>query len=669
MKLTFQILLLAILQMAFLVVDAAEKHALIIAIGNYDKATSGLSPISSANDVPLIMQALKSQGFDEKNTIIVLDEAATKSGIVQGLAQLEASVNKGDIVVIHYSGHGQQITDDNGDEVDGLDEAIVPYDARARFVPGVYEGENHLRDDDIGIWLTRIRKKVGASGSVLLIMDSCHSGTASRGTAQARGTQEVFTTGTPVEGDAKIESGQFGLDGGEEQKGLASLVCIYGASAHELNYETKDKNGKGVGSLSLAFSEVFANAPSTLSYDELFDQVKIKMSVSAPRQTPQAEGNLDNMLLGGKIEGRKPYFMVIDIWEGNGVTIDGGSLMGVYEGSEVAFYPMGVEPSPETELARGAITFADATTADVQLKNGSNRDGLTGAKAYITQVNYGKMQVSVQLALQDAGLKSAVTAEFTKYPLIKVTESNADLVLSDANASRGAGFMLVTNQDYLLYEENNEAADLTAKEITKRVLAFAQANFLRTIAMENDDLALQFEFVPITAKQVGRGRWQEETRLDLASKKDVSGNIGFTEGDFFKIKITNDGFEVAYVTILDFQPDNVINVLVPGQNKQPADYVLKPGETKELPDVFRFGPPFGTEVFKLVATKEPIDFRSILVSRGSTRSSEGTTNPFAELVSGSFKDGTGTRSSETMNVAAGSCNIYTVTFTINPAQP
>ena len=40
--------------------------------------------------------------------------------------------------------------DDNGDEEDGLDEALIPYDAQFWYAPGEYEGQNHLRDDELG---------------------------------------------------------------------------------------------------------------------------------------------------------------------------------------------------------------------------------------------------------------------------------------------------------------------------------------------------------------------------------------------------------------------------------------------------------------------------------------------------------------------------------------
>ena len=45
----------------------SNKYALIIAVGNYDRAATGWSPISSENDIPLIKTALEGQGFDEKN--------------------------------------------------------------------------------------------------------------------------------------------------------------------------------------------------------------------------------------------------------------------------------------------------------------------------------------------------------------------------------------------------------------------------------------------------------------------------------------------------------------------------------------------------------------------------------------------------------------------------
>ena len=224
---------------------------------------------------------------------------------------------------------------------------------------------------------------------------------------------------------------------------------------------------------------------------------------------------------------------------------------------------------------------------------------------------------------------------------------------------------LITSQEYELFSEPYTEASQTAKLITAKVLAYAQANYLRNVVMENEDLNVTFEFVPITAKQVGRGTWQEDQRLSLKSKMDTSGNVSFEDGDFFKIKVKNDGYEVAYFSLLDFQPDNVVNVLVPGKYEKAADFVVKPGEEKELPRVFRFGRPYGTEVFKLVASKEPIPFQEILLSKGASRgAADESNNPFAQLVQSSFRGETQSRSAETMNVEPGNCNIQSVSFSI-----
>ncbi|WP_372937606.1 caspase family protein, partial [Seonamhaeicola sp.] len=90
----------------------AEKYALIIAVGNYPKKT-GWSTISSVNDVPLIKQTLLNQKFEEANITLLIDEQATYAGIKEALNNLLSKIKPDDIVVIHYSGHGQQIFDDN----------------------------------------------------------------------------------------------------------------------------------------------------------------------------------------------------------------------------------------------------------------------------------------------------------------------------------------------------------------------------------------------------------------------------------------------------------------------------------------------------------------------------------------------------------------------------
>ena len=159
--------------------ELSVKHALIIAIGEYP-VESGWGSLSSANDLVLMKGTLIKQGFQEKNIIVLTDQDATKMNIVTKLQDLTRKVKQGDMVVIHFSGHGQQISDDNGDEIDNLDECLVPYDVEN------VTGENHLRDDLLGKLINDLRRKLGKAGHVIIFLDSCHSGTATMGTKTIR---------------------------------------------------------------------------------------------------------------------------------------------------------------------------------------------------------------------------------------------------------------------------------------------------------------------------------------------------------------------------------------------------------------------------------------------------------------------------------------------------
>jgi hypothetical protein len=151
-----------------------NKYALIIGIGKY----KFWEKISSDNDVPYIKAALIKQGFPVANISILMDEQATIFGINQSFKNLVKRVQGGDVVFIHVSAHGEQIEDNNKDEVDGLDESIVSYDAPKPGSTGNYAKEQnyYFRDDQFGIYLNQLRNKLGQKGDVVVFLDACHSG-------------------------------------------------------------------------------------------------------------------------------------------------------------------------------------------------------------------------------------------------------------------------------------------------------------------------------------------------------------------------------------------------------------------------------------------------------------------------------------------------------------
>ena len=155
---------------------AQTKRALVIGLGEQqDKAWN---KINGDKDVPLVQAMLKKAGFKSVTTLV--NRQATKTGIIGAFKKMTASCKHGDVVYVHYSGHGQQMTDVHNDEKDGLDECWIPYDAY-RKASKTYHGEKHLTDDELNVYLKAIRYKIGARGKLLVVIDACHSGDGTRG--------------------------------------------------------------------------------------------------------------------------------------------------------------------------------------------------------------------------------------------------------------------------------------------------------------------------------------------------------------------------------------------------------------------------------------------------------------------------------------------------------
>jgi hypothetical protein len=139
------------------------KKALCIGINNYPGTHMDLQGcVNDANDWAAELGA---RGF---KVATLLDDQATKAAMVKAMGDLIGKGAKGDTLVITFSGHGTYQPDTDGDEADGLDEALCPYDLQTR-------GEA-LTDDEIrNLFLSR---KAGVR--IVLLSDSCHSGTVTR---------------------------------------------------------------------------------------------------------------------------------------------------------------------------------------------------------------------------------------------------------------------------------------------------------------------------------------------------------------------------------------------------------------------------------------------------------------------------------------------------------
>jgi hypothetical protein len=205
----------------------ATKRALIIGIGTYPEE-SGWNVISGDKDIAIVEKTLLANGFKQDDIAVLANNQATHNAIVHSIETLVQSSQKGDIVYIHFSGHGQLITDTNGDEPNCFDESWIPYDARKEYTKGIYEGENHLVDDQLNAMLHQLRIKVGQTGKIIVIADACHSGGGSRDEDEdnIRGTGNAFVL--PQKAEFKA------------QNRAEDWIFISACKAYQFNQQCKD---------------------------------------------------------------------------------------------------------------------------------------------------------------------------------------------------------------------------------------------------------------------------------------------------------------------------------------------------------------------------------------------------------------------------------------------
>lgn len=177
---------------SFELINAQTKRALVIGIGQQEDTSWG--KINGDKDIPIVMDMLKRAGY-KKNINTLENKQATKANIIKAFTKLAASCQPGDVIYIHFSGHGQQMRDANHDETDNRDECWIPYDAYKE-PSETYNGEKHLTDDEINVLLLNIRKKIGDTGKMLVVIDACHSGDGTRGSDDddeiIRGVNDIF---------------------------------------------------------------------------------------------------------------------------------------------------------------------------------------------------------------------------------------------------------------------------------------------------------------------------------------------------------------------------------------------------------------------------------------------------------------------------------------------
>lgn len=632
-------LIYLIFAISSLCIAQTQKRALIIAIGDYPSKT-GWSSISSVNDVPLIKDALMQQKFAEKDIAILQNEQATKEGILKALKKLYDEANSGDVVVIHYSGHGQQIFDDNGDEADGLDEALVPYDAFVKYTHN-YQGQNHIRDDEIELFILNFRNKLGKNGQLLMVFDSCHSGSATRG-GKARGGVAAL-----VPNDWKPNqnvSSKSSTSGFFEKASLAdnpaSFVLFSGASADELNYEYQ-----GIGSLSYAFSKALSNIGKDFTYRNLFANVAAEMNVIAPRQNPAIEGDIDYKLFKGEYVAQQPYFNVKRVARADVIQISGGKLHRIFEGTTVFVMPSGsTEAKPDKALAKGEVTLSRYNEAVVKLDRALKDTNERNYWVFIDKPSFGDLAVNV--FVDKSANQSEVVNSVQKFLIDnKLGEMVSEQHLSDLTILKEKNNLKlsITNDIFEIQEAIASRGTSPLEDLNQQIFQYAQGKYLKSLQMKNPAYEFSFRLLPVAyddlTEQIGEIL---EPKLEANQILKVK-----AESDHVLLEVTNKSNQPIYFSIVEINTQGQVSPFMPNNDCTLNDQerMIPAGTTVVFKRcVFSFGPPYEKLMLKGFASPTPLNFQSTVQTRGTA--TRGNANPLEKFFQQSYQQTRGSGSNK-----------------------
>jgi hypothetical protein len=379
---------------------AQEKHALLIGVSAYPSLKEELQLRGPQNDVVLMRDVLKTQGFADNNIRILANGVAsaqgnpTRAAIFSEMNAVAQRAKKGDFVYLQFGGHGSQQPTRPGKinpEPDGLDEIFLPVDV-GQWDGSVGSVQNAIRDEELGELINAIRAK---GAFVWAIFDACHSGNITRGGSddetrlrklepqtlgipqqaidQAQDDAQTRTRGAPqapTVGEARgalSSSAAFGTKTASTpaNDAVGGYVFFYAAQTTETTPEKRLPEGhpdrKPYGVFTYTLAQVLTSNPG-ISYRQAAERVLQMYSAQNLRAvTPVFEGSaMDAPLFGQKAgEPIRQWRPIAAAKSSDGYEINAGTLQQFGPGAVFAILPNAASKNTE------AIGYMRASQVDV----------------------------------------------------------------------------------------------------------------------------------------------------------------------------------------------------------------------------------------------------------------------------------------------------------------
>lgn len=640
-------------------IAGSRKYALLVGISKYARGSTKTNfdwwNLNTKADLEIMADVLiRRFNFRPEDVTVISDEPVTvgdkvipptkptKQAIEQAVkTALIDRVAKGDVAYFHYSGHGNQAPDDKdhgpnpqlGDEADGMDETLIPADYVSQTDPS-----RDIRDDSISEWLAALSAK--EPSNVTVTLDSCHSGTATRGDEVVRGG---YWKGDPVDpkllakrDDSVADFVTTSRTRGSEAQGQ-NYIFIAAASPTQTAKE-QVVDGIPYGKFTYNLARMLENAGPGTTYRDLFENVSNAITRDQRAQIPQIEGRrIDQLVFAA---GALPVERFVPVRvSGSNVYLQAGRLQGMTAGSRFALYPAGAKrPEEGKQIATVVIERVNPATSILKIPEGVSVDSLrTAARAFEVEHSYGEvLKVAVRetpgtgraafdKVFEELGLAERIPeSSGTWNVLLRPRESNGPEVTSSLVTSNFKGYVLERHDGSII--KAVEDGPTMLQTIAEALKSEAMWQLVKSLDDTQDpELASKIELalVPVkidmdevsgdvlgisdlTAPISERGG-KKEVRACLVDA--ATDRCKPNTGDFVRLEIRNTSDRPLWVTILNLRSDGKIGPAFPMDN---ADNKIAPNSTFKIPYPFRFRAPFGEESFRAIVTANQTDFTPLI---------------------------------------------------------
>jgi hypothetical protein len=348
------------------------SHALLIGIDHYSPPSGTALPVGASGHAtdsrfapgatwhslqgPLTdvaaMHLLLEQTYGFTDIRELKDEQATRQGILDAINQLIADTQKGDRVVIYYSGHGSQRLDTKSSKSQ-RDQTIVPVDA--------WKGVKDIRDKELAVLFNKI--VYDKQARLTAIYDSCNSGTMARGvTESVQRTLPYDDDDVAKERGAVLESDLKRIP----QQGDAIILAAAGPTQSAVEARYPD-DGQVHGAFTRALVRVLRQNTQALSAEDVVSAVaSILHADPLDFQQPSVEGRVHESLFGDPVAAHELHVRVTKVAQGN-LTLDVGSAGGFDVGTEFT----AVKTDADGNKPILVVTSIDGpTSSTATIKNG-----------------------------------------------------------------------------------------------------------------------------------------------------------------------------------------------------------------------------------------------------------------------------------------------------------